>query len=48
MLTTVSFPSLRLERLIVHPTLDSNASLTGGHVVQLKAELESGTFLVGH
>ena len=48
MLTTVSFPSLRLGRLTLRPTLDSSASLIGGHVVQLmKAELESGTFLVG-
>jgi hypothetical protein len=47
MLTTVSFPSLILGRLPLHPTLDSSASLTRGHVVGLKAELESGTFLTG-
>ena len=48
MLTTVPFPSLRLGRLLVHPTLESSASLTGGHVVPLQqTELGSGTFLVG-
>jgi hypothetical protein len=32
---------------MLHPTLDSSASLTGCHVVGLKAELESGSFLMG-
>ena len=44
-LTTVSFPSLRLGRVIRQ---DSSASLTGGHVVGLhQTELESGTILTG-
>ena len=44
-LTTVSFQSLRLGRLIQQ---DSSASLTGCHVVGLhQTELESGTFLIG-
>ena len=44
-LTTVSFPSLRLGRLIQQ---DSSVSLTGCHVVRLhQTELESGTFPVG-
>ena len=49
MLTAVPFPSLKLEKLIPHPILDSSASLIGCHVVHhLRAELESGTFLIGH
>ena len=49
MLTTASLASLRLGRLsLPHPTLDSSASLIGGHVAfGLKLELESGTFLMG-
>ena len=49
MLTTVSLPSPRLGRLsLPHPTLDSSASLIGGHVaISLKVELESGTFPMG-
>ena len=48
MLTTVPYKSLRLERLILHPTLDSSVSLTGCHVVPLlQTDLESGTFLMG-
>ena len=52
MLTTVSFPSLRLGKLILTQTKtrnsDSSVSLTGGHAVQLyQPDLESGTFLMG-
>ena len=33
---------------MIYPTLDSSASLIGGHVVRLhQTELESGTFLMG-
>lgn len=46
MLTTLSFRSLRLERFL--PTLDSNASLTGAHVVGVQTELESGSFPMRH
>ena len=46
MLTTVSFPSLRLDRLIAichHQTMDSSASLTGCHVVLLyQTDLDGG------
>ena len=44
MLTTMSFPSLRLG---LHPTLDFSASLTGCRVVQ-EPRLDSGIFLMGH
>ena len=47
MLITMTFSSLRLDRLILHPTMDSNVSLIGYHVVGLKAELENGIFLMG-
>ena len=44
MLTTVSFPSLRLG---LHPILDYSVSLIRGHVARpVKTELESGNFLM--
>ena len=48
MLTTVPSRSLRLGRLTLHQTLDSSASLTKGHVVQIdQTDLENGSFLMG-
>jgi hypothetical protein len=47
MLTTVSFPSLRLERLPIQSTMNSSVSLTGWHVAW-EPGLDSGTFLMGH
>ena len=44
MLTTVSFPSLRLG---MHPTMDFSVSLIGCHVVHLhQTDMDCGSFLM--
>ena len=44
MLTTVSFPSLRLG---LHPTMDFSVSLIGCHVVHLhRTDMDSDSFLM--